>query len=127
MTGYELYITALDLLGLRENEYNLPSDTADLKAKALSVINIILAENSELDCRIKKVEHSVTTISSLDDRIDMSDVLLYSVLPYGVARLMSLGEDDQLSAELNRLYSEAKAKAIRFGKAKIQPITEVYR
>ena len=126
MTGNDLYTASLDVLGLRQNQYNIPKDTEDLHAKALTLINVLLAENAEIDCRIRKMEHSVTQISSLDDNIEMSDIVLCSVLPYGLAFLFSLGEDDRLSADLNRLYSEAKAKAIRFGKAKIHPITEVY-
>ncbi|MBO5869878.1 MAG: hypothetical protein J6Q89_03920 [Clostridia bacterium] len=126
MTGNDLFIMSLDLLGLRENAFSLPSDTADLKNKALSLINITLAENSELDCRIRRTEHKVIKINTLDDIIDCSEIVAVSVLPYGVARLLALGEDDALCADLNRLYGEAKLKAIGFGKAKAEPIKEVY-
>lgn len=126
MTGNELFTRALDLLGLRENDSSLPSDTGDLILRAVSVINITLAEISELDCRIRRVTHEVISINSLDDEIDCSDIVLASVLPYGVARLLMLGEDDSLAAEMKRLYDEARKNALTFGKAEIKPITEVY-
>ncbi len=126
MTGNKLFELALDLLGLRMNDYSLPSDTQDLNTRALSLINITLAENSSLDCHIRRVKNQTVSISSLDDVIECSEIVLNSVLPYGVARLLALGEDDALASDMNRLYSDAKSKAWNFNKAHAEPITEVY-
>ena len=126
MTGNELFNVALDLLGLNHSINAFPSDTDDLQARALSLINLTLAENAELDCRIRRIEHIVTRIDSMDDRIDCCDIVTSMVLPYGLARLLILGEDDRLAADMNTLYSDAKIKALSFGKAKCEPISEVY-
>jgi len=127
MTGNKLFELSLDLLGLRNNQAFLPSDTSDLSLRALSLINILLAENAQLDCHIRKVENQVDSINSLDDEIICSDIVLTSVLPYGLARLLSLGEDDALAADMNRLYADARERAWNFNKARVEQITEVYK
>ncbi len=126
MTGTQLVNSAYSLLGLINSQGAPSIDTDDLQTRALALINLLLAENSELDCRIRRIEHSVCTLDTLDSVIDMSDIVTESVLPYGLASLFMLGEDDGLASELGRAYSEARKSALRFGKAKISPITEVY-
>ena len=127
MTGNQLFERALDLLGLRNENAQAPSDTDDLKSRALTLINVVLAESSSLDCRIRKTEHTVKAVSSLEEELDCADIVLQSVLPYGLARLLILGEDDALAGSMTRLYEEAKRSAIKFGKAKAESITEVYK
>ena len=127
MTGKQLFEISLDLLALRSQGAELPCDTDDLSARALSLINVALAENSALDCRIRKTEHTVKSIDSLADEIDCGNIVLFCVLPYALARLLVIGEDDSLAATMNGLYEEAKRNALKFGKAKAEPITEVYK
>ncbi len=127
MTGNDLIKIAFDLLALTSVDGTFPSDTEDLKARSVSLINIVISENAELDGRIRKTEHSVNLITSLDDVIDCSEIVAQSVLPYGLARLLIVGEDDALASSFAFLYNEAKQKAIRFGKAKTHPIEEAYR
>lgn len=126
MTGKELFENAIDVCALRSSMTDAPTDVTDLLERAPALINIILAENSSLDCRIRKAEHEVLKIDSLEDEIPCSDIVASAVLPYGLARLLMLGEDDALVAEIERLYAESKLIAIRFGKAKHQTVTEVY-
>lgn len=127
MTGNELLNMSLDLLGLRDSDGNLTSDVDDLKQRSVSLINIVIAENAEIDNRIRKGEHSVRSIETLDDIIDCTEIIARSVLPYGLARLLSVGEDDALSNSLAKLYEDARRNAVRFGKARVKPIAEVYR
>lgn len=127
MTGNQLFERALDLLGLRNENAQAPSDTDDLAARALSLINTVIAENAVLDGRISRSEHSVKCIDSLEDEIGLTDIVVLSVLPYGLARLLALGEDDALASSMARLYEESRRTALSFGKAGIAPITEVYR
>lgn len=127
MTGQQLYKYSLDLLCIVNRDGTEPGDADDLGARALSLINILLAENAELDCRIQRKEHAVTEIASLEETLDVSDITAYSVLPYGLASLLIIGEDDPLAADMNRLYLEGRKKALSFGKAKAVPITEVYQ
>lgn len=126
MTGQEIFVYALDLCGLVKENSEIPSDAADLKQRAVSLLNIVIAENAVIDGRIKKAEHKVAKISSLEDTVDCCDIICSSVLPYGLARLMMLGEDDRLAADFNKLYSEARLNAISFGKAASGAITGVY-
>ncbi len=127
MTGNQLFEASLDLLGLRNENAQAPSDTDDLKSRALTLINTALAEVSTLDCRIRRCEHTVKSIPSMESEIDCSDIVLHTVLPYAVARLLIIGEDEALAASMSRLCEEGKKGAIRFGKAKAQPIAEVYK
>ena len=64
---------------------------------------------------------------TLADEIDCGNIVLFCVLPYALARLLVIGEDDSLAATMNGLYEEAKRNALKFGKAKAEPITEVYK
>lgn len=127
MTGKQLFEISLDLLGLKNENGDIPSDTDDLGSRALALINILLAENSILDSRIKRQEHTVRTLVSLDTELGVSDIVASTVLPYGLAALLMLGEDDGLADSMQRLYNEARINALKFGKAKAEPITEVYR
>ncbi len=126
MTGNELLISSLDLCGLLKENSEIPNDANDLKQRALSLINIVIAENSVIDSRIRRAEHTVARIKTLDDVIDCSDIISHSVLPYGLARLFMLGEDDSLASSFNKLYIDARENAIKFGKATVEAITEVY-
>lgn len=127
MTGNRLFSSALDILGLQGDGADAPSDTDDLRSRALTLINIVLAENSELDCRVRKCEHTVKSIEAMDDEIDFSEIVSATVLPYALARLLVIGEDDALASTLTSLYGEARRNALRFGKPKAEPIREVYK
>lgn len=126
MTGNEILNIALDLCGLRSDTGTNVADTADLNSRALALINILLSENSILDCRIRKVEHTVLQVTTLAENLECSDIVAKSVIPYGLASLFMLGEDDTLAANFNKLYNDARRNALTFGKAKSMPITEVY-
>jgi hypothetical protein len=127
MAGNQLYELSLDLLGLKSENGQITSDSEDLASRSLSLINVLLAENSSLDCRIKRCEHTVYRIDSLEDEIGFTDIVASTVLPYGLAHLLMLGEDDPLALSMKGLYEKARTEALRFGKAKAEPITEVYR
>ncbi len=126
MTGQEIFESALDLCGLRKNNSEIPMDVEDLQQRALTLLNITLSEISILDSKIKKDEHKVLNIKHLEDEVNCSDIIAFGVLPYGLARLMMIGEDDRLAADMNKLYLEMREHVIRFGKAIANPITEVY-
>ncbi len=127
MTGQEIFEIALDLCGLRKTDSSIPNDVADLRQRALTLLNTTLSEISVLDSRIKKTEHKVLMIRNLEDEVLCSDILAHSVIPFGLARLMMLGEDDALAADLNKLYIDAREIALGFGKAKVHSIREVYK
>ena len=126
MTGNELFKRAIDLCALNNGQDGAIIDTGDLAERAISLINQLLAENSVLDGRILKTEHKVLRITSLDEALGCSEILGCSVLPYGLAMLFMVGEDDALAGTLRQLYINAQEEAIKFGKPRAHPITEVY-
>lgn len=127
MTGKDLFARAINLCGLGSTLSEAPSDTEDLRLRALDLINLLLAENCILDCKIRKCRHKAEQILSLDDHITCSEIIAYSVLPYGLARLFTVGEDDAFAAEMQRIYELNRENALRFGNAVAHPITEVYK
>ena len=126
MTGYEVLIMALDLCGLTKEDREPANDTTDLQTRSLTLLNITLAECSSLDCRIRKTEHEVLKAETMVDKLKCSDIVAKSVLPYGLARLLMIGEDDNMAADFNKLYISAQENALAFGKAKSHEIKEVY-
>ncbi len=126
MTGQEIFEIALDMCGLRKDDSSLPVDVSDLQQRALSLLNGTLSEISILDSKIKKTEHRVLMLKDLEEEVLCSDILAHYIIPLGLARLMMLGEDDVLAADLNKLYTDARDEALRFGKAKFHQISEVY-
>ena len=126
MKAIELFTASLNLIGIYSDGEKLPADTEDLKYRAVALINILLAENALLDSGLRKSDLKIMQITNLDEDLICSDVMANSVLPYGLARLLVLGEDDSLSNELYRLYVESRENARRFIKANIHPIEEVY-
>ena len=127
MTGTELYLSALDLLALRGEGEGTPCDTLDLKARAISLINILLTETAYLSSIFDGNRHDSTSIDDLQDTLPCADFVASAILPYGLASLLAMGEDDALSDRLHKLYSNARLSLANFNKARIHPITEVYR
>ncbi len=127
MTGNDLFARAINLCGLGSPQAEVPADTEDLKLRAPDLINLLLAENCILDCKIRKCRHKAEQISDLNDHITCSEIIAYSVLPYGLARLFMVGEDDAFAAEMQRIYEANRENAIKFGNAVVHPITEVYK
>lgn len=126
MTGQELFEKAIHLCGLGSPETDIPTDVKDLEIRAVALINALLAENSILDCKIRKCTHRVYSINALSDSVICSEILAQSVLPYGLARLFLMGEDSESAAELGKIYTQNRENAIRFGNSVRHEITEVY-
>lgn len=127
MKAIKLFIAALDLIGINNDGEKLPADTEDLKLRAVSLINTLLAENAVIDSRIRGVKTEITSVQTLEDTLTCSDIISNSVLPYGLAHLLILGEDDILADKLYRMYLASCENARRFTMARAHPITEVYK
>ena len=126
MTGNQLFQYAIDLCGLRSSATDSPADVGDLSRRAVSLINVLLSENSSIDGRIRKSKQEILSITDLTEELPCSEIIASSVLPYGLARLFMLGEDDSLAGDLERLYKESKVEALKFGNVAHKSITEVY-
>ena len=126
MTGQKLFETALDLCGLRNDDGTLSADVSDLSERALSFINLLIAENASLAARFGRTALTVSSISALTDEIPLPEILCASALPYGMARLILVGEDDETASRFGILYNEIRAEVLRAGRAANTEITEVY-
>lgn len=126
MTGTKILETALDILNLRTSDGILPDNCADMKTRAVNIINICLAECACLNALICKTEEHIPTLQSLDEQVDFSPLLLNSVIPFGVASYLCIDEDPVLANSLWEKYRVAYKNAQRNSRGVIHPITEVY-
>lgn len=126
MTGNKILETALDILNLRCSDGILPDNCADIKARAVNIINICLAECACLNGLICKTREHIPTLQSLDEQVEFSTLLLNSVIPFGVASYLCTDEDPVLAKSLWEKYRVAYRDAQRNSRGKVHPITEVY-
>ena len=127
MTGQELLNAALDVCGLRDEQGGIPSDVQDAVQRSVSLINLLLADNEPLAARVDKRSPAIKKITQFSDSIAFPESITRTVLVYGLARMICLGEDRETAADLNALYENAKAAALRSGRAVPGVIAEVYR
>ena len=121
MTGRELYAAALDIAGIRLKSGGIPATADDL-----SLINILIAENSFLNGLLDPDAAAPVLISSLDDTVSLDAKLLGSALPYGLCALLMLPDDPDEAALLHNRYVQAIVRIKSELPAKRQDITEVY-
>ena len=126
MTGKDIFDMALDLLGLRKEDGSYSEDTGDLYQRSLWLINILLAENSWIDYRIRLKEPDLIRIADMEEVIDCHPHILMSVIPYGLASLFLYGENTPIAREMNSRYEKARTEALKAGRAKAEAIREVY-
>ena len=93
MTGRELYAAALDIAGIRLKSGGIPATADNLSARSVSLINILIAENSFLNGLLDPGATAPVLISSLDDTVSLDAKLLGSALPYGLCALLMLPDD----------------------------------
>ena len=125
MTVRELTDAAYAVIGLYEGA-SIKSDLSDYEARAITLINILLGEISVIDCRIKREPATISRVGAFTDTLPTCDIISSSVLPYGLAALLTLGEDDNVYLALLDRYNKQKASALTLGRAKAEPINEVY-
>ena len=127
MTGEKLFEIALDLLDLRETNGFLPENCADMKTKAVNIINICLAECAPLNNLLQnRTDNEFLDITGLNENVPCDERLAVSVLPFGVAAYLCCDEDPALSQLMENRYRNAYRNMQRASKAKIHPVTEVY-
>lgn len=126
MTGRELYAAALDIAGIRLKSGGIPATADDLSARSVSLINILISENSFLNGLLDPDSAAPVLISSLDDTVSLDAKLLGSALPYGLCALLMLPDDPDEAALLHNRYVQAIVRIKSELPAKRQDITEVY-
>ena len=99
----EIYRRSLALIGETENEEN-----EVLKENAVSLINVLLAQIYELDASLcgekNQLGESVPQIYTLEDRLNLSEQILFSVMPLGLAGYLLNEEEPQRSTFFLQLY-----------------------
>ncbi len=110
MTGQELYEAALDVAGIKLRNGGIPATASDLTARCVSLINILITENSFLNTLINQNSETPSLISSLGDTIELDRKLLTFSLPYGLAALLLIPDDMEESTFLFNKYIQATVK-----------------
>lgn len=109
VTANELFEKCLCLMG---EETPRPGD----ERRAIHLINILLAENDELNRVIRgetlSENHAIRQITSLSDPIDLEDILVFSLLPFGLCYLMLNETETDRAAFFMQCYANESA-AIR--------------
>ncbi len=122
-TAREIYQKSLAILGIAENE-----NTEAYLQRAPHLINLLLAENSELDEALKgkgaNSGGSTLQISSLTEPLGVEDVILFSLIPLGLAALLIQEEEPERASFFMQLYQREKsalrARSLRGTRHKIR-------
>lgn len=103
-------------------------DTTDYTARALFIINMLgqeLYQYSDTKVVTSGERPLFTPIAELTDELDLDDGLAIGVLPYGLAALLLVGEDDVKANYYQQLYEEKKRES-RNVPQDFEPIEDVY-
>ncbi len=99
----EIFRRSLALMGETEHEEN-----EVLRENAVSLINVLLSQLYQLDLDLrgeKRVEgNSVPQIYTLEDRLSLSEPILFSVMPLGLAGYLLNEEEPERSTFFLQLY-----------------------
>lgn len=124
--GIDIFEAALDIIGERQSDGDLPTDVGFFQSRAVSYINIVLAECAPYQARLCGELIDFTPINSLDDRIDIDVRLAIGAMPYGVASLYLLSEGDERYELFRTIFENMLLKVMRYGTAKTHNIVNVY-
>lgn len=124
--GIDIFEAALDIIGERQSDGDLPTDVGFFQSRAVSYINIVLAECAPYQARLCGELIDFTPIDSLDDRIDIDVRLAIGAMPYGVASLYLLSEGDERYELFRTIFENMLLKVMRYGTAKTHNIVNVY-
>lgn len=111
MTANDIYQSALTLM------FGSGSDADDYRPYFLPTLNILLAENFELNngIRISKGMQPlerIPNLQSMDDDVEYEDIFCAVVLPYGCAGSMYLEDDRGIGSEYKNKYEYERNRLI---------------
>lgn len=100
----EIYRRSLALIGETENEEN-----ESLKERAAALINVLLSQLYELDLGLRgdplPEAGTVPQILGLEDHLGLSEPILYTLMPLGLAGYLLSEEEPQRSSFFLQLYN----------------------
>ena len=96
-----------------QNETNGKTRTQDTKEyefRTLSILNVLRNElypySDTYEVRTDGKRPVCVELTSLEQPIDLDDAICQSVLPYGLAAHLLLGENDTMASFFNQRYAE---------------------
>lgn len=111
-TGNEVFDLAVHLMD-EQNESNGKTRTQDTKEyeyRTLSILNVLCPELYPYSDTYPESETGkrpiIPMVTAMDQAIDLDDAICRSVLPYGLAAHLLLGEDDAKASFFNQRYQE---------------------
>lgn len=110
----------------------LTSDTQEYRLRTLSILNVLRGElfpysDTYGDVDVEAGRRPVCPmILNFDDPICLDDVICQTVMPYGLAAHLLLGENDTLASFFNQRYEEELANAIRTKRTDWESIKPYY-
>ena len=130
MTGNDILERALDLCALHSDsvadDADMREDLRDLKARAPSLLNTLIAELTPLHERLTYREMEIQTLGSLSETVKLHPGICGSVLPFALASLLIAEEDRELSDLLAAHARDARTALLADGKSACHRIVEVY-
>ena len=124
MTVGKLFEAAMDLIGERRKDGSFSSNSIYLTARAVTVVNQVLAELTTANIVLGST--AFTPVTSVSDTVTLDDRLLYAAAPAGIAAALMLGEDDDRYSFYRLMFENAVKGALRGEKAKLTSIVDVY-
>lgn len=112
ITGNEVFDLAVHLMD-EQNESNGKTRTQDTKEyeyRTISILNVLCSELYPYSDTYPESETGkrpiIPILTGMDQGIDLDDAICRSVLPYGLAAHLLLGEDDAKASFFNQRYQE---------------------
>ena len=93
------------------------ADTKEYEFRSVPILNVLRHELYPISDNYKTRDDGKRSVSaeiqSLDDYIDLDDVVAQGIMPYGLAAHLLLGENDTMANYFSQRYSEMYASALR--------------
>lgn len=97
-------------LQLMDEQSGPAGDTEDYRSRTLSILNVLRHELYPYSDTFEAGEDGKRTVcpelKTMDQPINLDDALTQSVLPYGLAAHLLLGENDRMAAFFFQRYGE---------------------
>ena len=113
----DIFDTAIYLMD-EQNETNgdtRTQDTAEYRTRTLDILNTLRGEVFPYSDTYVANEDGTRAIcpkiESFEQALDLDDFIAQSVLPYGLAAHLLLGENDTMASFFNQRYAELKIEA----------------
>lgn len=113
----DIFDTAIHLMD-EQNETNgetRTQDTAEYRYRTLSILNTLRGELYPYSDTYVVNEDGTRAIcpkiESFEQALNLDDFIAQSVLPYGLAAHLLLGENDTMASFFNQRYAELKLEA----------------